>query len=290
MLSVKMRVSVSIAILSLLSSPSVARPEAFPDPEAIPDADPVPDPEAAADPGPVPVPDPDIKTIFDAIQKLQNTTNIHRVVDVTNDESFNDLAVNQKALNILDEINAQAVDDKGLKCVKKMMMRRETEYEEVMTCTHSYDERCHTSYTTSYEPHQEEECDENFRKVCIIYNEQKAMIEMVEECTTPLVPDCNATIDDDCRTVYDTVCSTRREEYEVEEQFPNCQTVNMKKCEPVTLGLKTEEKCVIWPTQQCTVENKTVTHSHPQTDCRKEPRELCAPGDCPLKDVQNMSH
>ena len=154
MLSVKMRVCVSIAILSLLSSPSLARPEAFPDAEAIPDA------------GPVPVPDPDIKTIFDTTQKIQNTTNIHRVVDVTNDESFNDLAVNQKVLNILDEINAQAVDDKGQKCVKKMMMRRETEYEEVMTCTHSYDERCHTSYTTSYEPHQEEECDENFRKVC----------------------------------------------------------------------------------------------------------------------------
>ena len=65
------------------------------------------------------------------------------------------------------EIAAQGEVDAetGLKCVRKVMMREETRYEEVMTCNHSYDERCHTSYVTSFEPHQEEECDEKFRKV-----------------------------------------------------------------------------------------------------------------------------
>jgi hypothetical protein len=30
----------------------------------------------------------------------------------------------------------------------------ETEYDDVMTCDHSYDRRCHTSYTTTYEAQQ----------------------------------------------------------------------------------------------------------------------------------------
>ena len=85
-------------------------------------------------------------------------------------------------------INQQEPDADGRKCVNKTMMRRETEYDEVMRCDHSYDERCHTTYVTSFEPHQEDECDEKFRKVCMISNEQKAVTEMVEECTTPLVP------------------------------------------------------------------------------------------------------
>ena len=41
----------------------------------------------------------------------------------------------------------------------------ETVYDEVVTCDHSYDKRCHTSYVTSFVSVQEEECDENFKKV-----------------------------------------------------------------------------------------------------------------------------
>ena len=65
------------------------------------------------------------------------------------------------------EIAAQGEEDPatGKKCVRKLMMREETRYEEVMTCNHSYDKRCHTSYVTSFQPHQEEDCEEKFRKV-----------------------------------------------------------------------------------------------------------------------------
>ena len=45
----------------------------------------------------------------------------------------------------------------------EVMMVEETEYDEVVTCDHSYDRRCHTSYVTSYVSTQQEECDENFR-------------------------------------------------------------------------------------------------------------------------------
>jgi len=118
----------------------------------------------------------------------------------------------------------------------------------------------------------------------MIWNEQQAVTEMVEECTTPLVPNCLQPGPEVCRTVYDTVCDTKQVGYEVEEQFPNCVTVNMEKCKDVTIGLVTENKCEVWPVQQCEVENRTVTHTQPRTDCRKEPRELCAPGDCPLEE------
>ena len=41
----------------------------------------------------------------------------------------------------------------------------------------------------------------------------------------------------------------------------------------------------MWPTQRCSVDTKTVQHTSPTTQCRKEPRTLCTPGDCPHKTV-----
>ena len=109
----------------------------------------------------------------------------------------------------------------------------------------------------------------------------------MEECTTPVVSECEESErKEDCRTVYDTVCDTRQVGYEVEEDFPNCSTVNMEKCEDVTIGLKTETRCEVWPTQRCSVDTKKVQHSSPNTQCRKEPRTLCSPGDCPHKTVR----
>ena len=151
----------------------------------------------------------------DSIEALAaDESSHHDVLDITE----NGLEVNQKALDILDQIRDQQPDAEGRKCVKKMMMREETVYDEVMTCHHSYDERCHDSYITTYEPHQEEECNEKFRKVCTIWYEEKAISEMVEECTTPVVAECEESErTEDCRTVYDTVCDTRQVGYEVEE-------------------------------------------------------------------------
>ena len=70
-------------------------------------------------------------------------------------------------------------------------MVEETVFNEVVTCDHSYDRRCHQSYITTYEAHQEEECEENFRKICYIDYEEQAYDEVVEVCHTPLVKDCN---------------------------------------------------------------------------------------------------
>ena len=88
---------------------------------------------------------------------------------VPRDDFTSDGDVDDRAAIQTNEIKDQGEEDPdtGKICVDKVMFREETNYTEVMTCDHSYDERCHTSYITSYQPHQEEECDENFRKVCI---------------------------------------------------------------------------------------------------------------------------
>ena len=101
-------------------------------------------------------------TILNTIEAMAVRETSHRHHDDLLEITKNGLDVNQKALDILDQIRDQAPDDEGRKCVKKVMMREETVYEEVMTCHHSYDERCHDSYITTYEPHQVSEFD----KIC----------------------------------------------------------------------------------------------------------------------------
>ena len=49
--------------------------------------------------------------------------------------------------------------------ISQVMIVEETQYDEVVTCDHSYNKRCHTSYVTSYVSIQQEECDENFRSL-----------------------------------------------------------------------------------------------------------------------------
>merc|ERR1711883_7884 len=79
----------------------------------------------------------------------------------------------------------------GKRCIDKVEMIEETEYDDVVQCDHSYDRRCHTTYVTQYESQQEEECEENFRKNCFIEYEQIAFNETAEICRTPLVKDCD---------------------------------------------------------------------------------------------------
>ena len=84
---------------------------------------------------------------------------------------------------------------------------------------------------------KEEECDEKFRKNCVISYEDVARNEEVEECKAQFVDDCTKRADDECRTVFDTQCSTSQKEHEVEDSIVNCVTEYEEKCEIVTLGI-----------------------------------------------------
>ena len=68
----------------------------------------------------------------------------------------------------------------GERCIDKVVMVEETEYDEHIECHHSYSERCHTTYTTDFEPQQEEECEENFKKSCFIEYKKVAVEEEVK--------------------------------------------------------------------------------------------------------------
>ena len=105
--------------------------------------------------------------------------------------------------------------DDGKRCIDKVEMVTETEYDDVVTCDHSYDKRCYTSYVTRYDSQQEEECEENYRKICFIEYEQIAFNETVQICRTPLVKDCNIQGPEICRTEYESECWTKQEEHDV---------------------------------------------------------------------------
>merc|ERR1712179_256218 len=120
----------------------------------------------------------------------------------------------------------------GKRCIDKVEMVEETEYDDVVQCDHSYDRRCHTTYVTNYESQQEEECEENFRKSCFIEYEAKAITETVQVCRTPLVKDCDVQGPEICRT--ESECWTKQEVHDVEDDVVECNT-----------------KCSKWPKEVC---------------------------------------
>ena len=162
----------------------------------------------------------------------------------------------------------------GERCIDKVVMAEETEYDEQVTCKHSYSERCHTTYTTDFEPQQAEECDETFRKNCFIEYKQVASEEKVEKCITPLE---HVQEGEDCQKVTQSVCTTRFHEHDVEDDVVECQDVQDEKCEDVTQGYTTEQKCTKWPRRECTSRTERVTKYTPETECKPVVLTLCGP-------------
>jgi len=210
-------------------------------------------------------------------------------------EEHNEKAVSQ-SLAARDDRQGDAVDvgfaavaaaapgADGKKCIDKVEMVEETEYDDVVQCDHSYDKRCHTTYVTNYESQQEEECEENFRKNCFIEYEKIAIEENVAVCRTPLVKDCDVQGPEICRTEYESECWTKQEAHEVEDDVVECKTEVEEKCEDETSGYTTNTKCSKWPKEVCSVSKKPVTKFTPITGCTKEPREICAPAGCGFKE------
>jgi len=164
----------------------------------------------------------------------------------------------------------------GERCIDKVVMVEETEYDDVVTCKHSYSEKCHTTYTTDFEPQQEEECEENFVKNCFIEFRKVASQETVEFCHTPLKLEGGGP--EICKTVYESACTTRYEEHDVDEDTVECETIQEEKCEDVTQGYTTEQKCTKWPVQKCQASSAKTKKYSPQTSCKKVPREVCGAG------------
>ena len=82
---------------------------------------------------------------------------------------------------------------------------------------------------------------------------------------------------------YSFIYFIRYHEHEVDDDVVTCETVQDEKCEDVTQGYTTEQKCTKWPREVCTQETQTVLKYSPETDCRKVPRDLCGPSGCVLQ-------
>ena len=188
------------------------------------------------------------------------------------------------------EVSQSGTGSDGKRCIDKVEMVEETEYDDVVQCDHSYDRRCHISYITNYVSQQEVECEENYVKSCFIDYEQIAFNETITVCRNPLVKDCDVSGPEICRTVYESECWTKQEVHDVEDDVVSCRTENEEKCEDETSGYTTSTKCSKWPKEVCSVSKKQVKKYTPVTGCNKEPRELCAPSGCGFKQVRTLNY
>ena len=75
----------------------------------------------------------------------------------------------------------------------------------------------------------------------------------------------------------------RYEQHDVSDDTANCEDIYEEKCEDVTQGYSTEQKCTKWPVKKCQVSNGQVKKFSPVTECKKVPFELCGPGAAPVE-------
>merc|ERR1719367_55027 len=154
----------------------------------------------------------------------------------------------------------------GERCIDKVVMVEETEYDDIIECKHSYSQKCHTTYTTDFEPQQEEECEENFKKSCFIEYKKVASEEPIQFCHTPLV--CEGEGPEECKTVYESQCETRYHEHDVEDDVVECKTVPRELCGP--------SGCVLTPgPQECFDKKETIIQEVPEETCNLEPQRQC---------------
>jgi len=179
------------------------------------------------------------------------------------------------------DLSIGAIANAGERCIDKVVMENSIEYDDVVTCKHSYSEKCHTTYTTDFEPQQEEECEETFTKNCFIEYKKAASEETVKFCHTPIL--CTGEGEPETRTVYESQCSTSYHKHDVEDDVVDCKEVIEEKCEPQTQGYTTELVCSKWPRTVCTKDTVPVTKHTPETACTKVPRQITGPAGCKLE-------
>ena len=173
-----------------------------------------------------------------------------------------------------EDLSIGAIAAAGQRCIEKVVMQEKTEYDDHIECKHSYSTKCHTTYTTDFEPQQQEECNENFRKNCFIEYKKVAAQEKVRKCHTPLTYEETG---EGCKKVTQSVCTTRFHEHDVEDDVVECNDVQDEKCEDVTQGYTTEQKCTKWPRRECSARKERVTKFTPETECKPVVLELCGP-------------
>merc|ERR1712080_69087 len=148
----------------------------------------------------------------------------------------------------------------GKRCIDKVEMIEETEYDE------------------------EEDCDENFRKSCFIEYEQIAFNETAEVCRTPLVKDCDVQGPE--------ICSVSKKQVKKYTPITACTKEPRELCAPAGCGFKQgteecydkvqtvvqdapKEQCTLEPQRTCKHVTKLVPKLEPTEECVDVPKEVC---------------
>jgi len=168
------------------------------------------------------------------------------------------------------------VDEDG--CITQVVLVEEVTYDEELQCRHLPQQTCMQTMTTKYKTTKDEECKDTFTKDCYIEYINVPKSEEVERCVTPWERDCDTpSTEQSCSTEYETICETIYHENEVEDDVTNCNTVDVCKD-----GSEDTDNCELVPRQACEINQETNKKYTKETECSKEPREVCGPESCPL--------
>merc|ERR1711917_182568 len=162
----------------------------------------------------------------------------------------------------------------GERCIDKVVMVEETEYDDVIECKHSYSQKCHTTYTPDFEPQQEEECEENFIKNCFIdyrkiASEKKCTKWPKQVCTSAKANVKKYSPETECKKVPKELCGPSGCELKPGpgECFPRTETV---------VSEVPEETCNLEPQKECKHVTKLVPLLKPAEECVDIPKEVCS--------------
>merc|ERR1712055_831393 len=169
----------------------------------------------------------------------------------------------------------------GKRCIDKVEMVEETEYDEVVQCDHSYDRRCHTTYVTNYESRQE------------VHDVEDDVVE----CTTEVEEKCEDetsgyTTNTKCSKWPREVCSVSKKQVKKYTPITGCTKEPRELCAPAGCGFKEgaeecydktqtvvqdapKEECSLGPQRTCAHVTKLVPKLEPTEECVDVPKEVC---------------
>jgi len=213
---------------------------------------------------------------------------------VTGKNKFERLETVKNSKQIQSEVTVdfRAVADAGeeRKCVEKVVLEEETEWDQEVQCHHRYRQHCYTTYSTAFNPVQEEECQDNYKKNCFIEFGLDAVNNTVRICRRPLEKDCSVQGEEVCSTHFETECWTRQIRHEVVDDVPDCHPVVEQICSEEVEGYTTSERCSDVTRLQCKIKRKVSYKYRPVTECKLTPTEVCAPAGCGVKEGLEVCH
>lgn len=184
--------------------------------------------------------------------------------------------------------------DDGRLCVVKEEQVDSLERDQVLSCSHRSEEKCHNTQITVFSPTQEERCDEIFEKKCQIVFRKEAQKDLVHSCLRPLLKECTGQGERTCTKESETACTTVYRRDGNSDAFlgdTKCKGIPVEVCgagcvtrlgeeechvkEIDSLVDVPEEFCDLNPQKTCKLVTKLVPRLKARRECTQVPREFC---------------